>query len=228
MAIATQRRRIVEAPEEIPGKPNYDHELIQSGDEPQTGHGNGADLNTCSAAQAGAAGFEPLARMVIKRSLSPDGHIDSVSVQIDLAIEGLSAQEIKAKGIKALGLEMQIIQDHLASLLPPQPLSLVRPKTADTSGNGNAETEAFAAPARLLDIGKTKNNHYFINVKVGSKTAKLFGSPVQLVKHLAGIGQSLTPAAISEGQQLDFSCRAITKLSDDGRYLNVVRLLPAA
>jgi len=40
-------------------------------------------------------------------------------------------------------------------------------------------------------------------------------------------GQDLTLATISEGLQLDLSCRAVTKLSDDRRYLNVVKLFPA-
>jgi hypothetical protein len=151
-----------------------------------------------------------------------------VSVQIDLAIDGLSAQAIRTKGLKALELETQIIQSYFTSMLAPQPLALVRPTAADNTGNGADEREALASPARLLDIGRTKNNNFFINVKVGGKTAKLFGSPMQLVKHLASIGQDLTPAAISEGMQLDYSCRAVTKLSDDGRYLNVVKILPAA
>jgi hypothetical protein len=33
----------------------------------------------------------------------------------------------------------------------------------------------------LLDIGKASNNIYFINVRVGRKTARLFGTARQLV-----------------------------------------------
>jgi hypothetical protein len=129
--------------------------------------------------------------MMVKRSLSPDCHIDSVTVQIDLAIESLSAQAIRAKGLKALELETHIIQSYFTSVLLPQPLSLVRPNAADNSGNGSAEGQELASPARLLDIGRTRNNNFFINVKVKGKTAKLFGSPVLLVKHLETSARTL-------------------------------------
>lgn len=225
MTAIAQRRQITEAPDEIPELPNYD-DPIEYDDYPETGHAGGLELDTCSAAQTGAAGFGPPSRMMVRRSLSPDGLINSVTVEIDLSIDGLSAKEIRARGLKALELETQIARAHFSIAMPLQPLSLVKPKTKDNSGNGADGGEDLAAPARLLDIGKTKNGGYFINVKVGGKKAKLFGSKMEMVRQLAGIGQDLTPEAISEGLQLDFSCRAITKLSEDGRYLNVVRLLP--
>lgn len=228
MTLAAQRRHVTEAPDEIPEAPNYDDELTRYDEEPKTGYGDGSEHDTCSVAQAGAVNFGPPSRMMVRRSLSPDGEINSVTVQIDLSIDGLSAKEIRVRGLKALELETQIARAHLSTAPTPQPLALVRPEAQGQSRNGAAEGDGPAIPARLLDIGKTKNGSYFINVKVGGKKAKLFGSKMQLMRHLAGIGQDLTPEAISEGLQLDYSCRAITRLSDDGRYLNVVRLLAIA
>jgi hypothetical protein len=228
MTALAQRRQIRSFPDNFPKEPNYGEKIIDSSAEPGTDNDDDPGLETCIATDVGALATGSSSRMVIKRSLSPDGHIDSVSVKIDLSIDGLSAQAIRAKGLKALALETEIIQSHFAGDLPSQPLHLAKPPAISQSGNGVDSGEGPAVPARLLDIGRTRNNHYFINVKVSGKMARLFGSPVQLVRHLAGIGHDLTPAAISEGLQLDFSCRAITKLSDDGRYLNVIRLLPTA
>lgn len=185
---------------------------------------SGDTLDTCSAVGAGRTAAGPPIQMLVQRSLSPDGLINTVSVAINLVIDGLTTQEIKAKGMKALRLETEIAQGYLASLPPSAPASKAEPEI-----NTNAvDEERFAAPARLLDISKAKNDTYFINVKVGGKKARLFGSARQLVTHLASIGQDLAPEAISEELQLDYACRAVTELGGDGRYLNVVKLLPAA
>ncbi|MBK6795252.1 MAG: hypothetical protein IPG76_00205 [Acidobacteria bacterium] len=177
------------------------------------------DFDTCSRLTTAAQLTVSPSRMCLKRSLSPDGGIDSVSIEIDLSIGGLSAQEIKARGLKALELETEITEEYLAGLPPA-----AKTKTQNSFAEGNG----LAVPAKLVDIGKTNNNCHFINVKLGEKTARLFGSRKQLVIMLAKAGQDLTPEAISEGLRLDFACRAITRPSSDGKYLNVVELLPAA
>lgn len=186
------------------------------------------ESDTCSPLEAEPqeVALQP-SRMLLRRSMSPDGFIDSVSVEIELGVEGLSAGDIKTKGLKALLLESEIAQGYLGSLPAKSKLPLQgrsqKPKHNGASGNG-----MLGVPARLLDIGMTRNNNYFINVRIGKRTAKLFGNTYQLVAKLAKAGQDLTPDAISEGLNLNFPCRALTKPSEDGRYLNVVDLFPAA
>lgn len=155
------------------------------------------DLDTCSPVAAAASVSSPPSRMLLKRSLSPDGRIDSVSVEIELGIDGLSALEIKARGLRALKLEDEIAQRHLTTPAPPASPP-AQPKLQPKTQNGFAKGNGHVASARLIDIGRTRNNCYFINVQVGSKTAKLFGSRQRLVAELAKAGQDLTPEAISK------------------------------
>jgi hypothetical protein len=225
MSVAAQRKyHLVEA-DEVSQEPVTDEsELLAFNYKPEVEPNSSNTLDTCSA--VGAAVCGPPTRMLVKRSLSADGQVDSVSVTIDLAIDGLTAQEIKLKGHKALRLETELAQEYLANSPPPAVPG--QSKAEAKAKTKAADEEKFAAPARLLDIGKAKNDTYFINVKVGGKQARLFGSARQLVTHLASIGQDLTPEAISEGLQLDYACRAVTELGGDGCYLNVVKLLPAA
>lgn len=224
MSVAAQRKYHLIAADETSQQPLVDEsELLTSDYEPEVAPKGGGTLDTCSAVGAALSG--PPTRMRVKRSLSADGHLDSVSVAIDLSIDGLTAQQIKAKGLKALWLESELAQEYLAGSGPLATFSKVEAKAE--AKTEVADEEKFAAPARLLDVGKTKNNTYFINVKVGGKRARLFGTARQLVTQLAGIGQDLTPEAISDGLQLDYACRAVTELGGDGRYLNVVKLLPA-
>lgn len=224
-ATAQRKYHVVGDNEEAEEPLEQEYEPPDEDHGPETRWNMDRDFDTCSPIAAAASLAGPPSRMVLKRSLSPDGRIDSVSVEIELGIDDLSVQEIKGKGLKALRLEAEIAQAHLGSS-PPPTLQLARAKAQTKPQNGFAKGNGHAASAKLIDIGRTRNNSYFINVQVGSKTAKLFGSRQQLVTQLAKAGQDLTPEAISEGLRLNFFCRAITEPSSDGRYLNVVQLLP--
>jgi len=67
---------------------------------------------------------------------------------------------------------------------------------------------------------------YFINVEVGQRTYKLFGTSQQLVEQLTAIGQG--NAKISKGSTINVPCLAVLDKSKDGKYTNVVELLPQA
>lgn len=226
-ATAQRKYQIVESNQEAQELLEDEDDLLDEGYAPEVGWNGDRDYDTCSPVAAAAPFYGPPSRMLLKRSLSPNGHIDSVSVEIELGIGGLSAQEIRLRGLKALQLETEIAQRYLASL-PSPASSPTQTKPRTKTQNGSAEGEEDAVPAELLDIGKLKNNCHFINVKVGDKTARLFGSRKDLVVQLAKAGQEMTPEAISEGLRLNFACRAVTRPSNDGQYLNVVQLFPAA
>jgi hypothetical protein len=171
-------------------------------------------------------GLTPAGVLLIKRSISPDGRIDSIPVQIDLLLSGQPASQIKAQAKRALKLQTEIIREYLSDVAE-----------SDGEQNGLSIIDPMSPlplpgePARLLDIGALEGKwgpRYFINVKVGSQMARLFGNPKQLVKHLVGVGLILTPEAISAGLQLDLPCRAVIERSADGRFLNVVAIYPAS
>lgn len=170
---------------------------------------------------------EHAARMLVTRSVSRDGSLDAVSVRLELELDALTMPQMKTLGLNALKLETEIIEtyfDSQASTSKPQAFANGRQEQHHNYG----EDASAAVPATLLDIGKTKSNAYFINVKVGMKTATLFGSTKSLVSQLARAGLDLTPDAISENLALNFACRALTKPNTNGRYLQVVKLFPAA
>ena len=161
----------------------------------------------------------------IKRSISPDGRIDSISLEIDLPIDPEAPDEIRAQARDALELQTEIIREflnrreqHEAEPNPPsRPISRL------------PQPSLPGEPARLLEIGVIEGKwgpRYFINVGVANQVAKLWGTPKQLVRHLLNAGHVLPPEAISDGLRLGLPCRATTQRSVDGRFLNAIALYP--
>ena len=55
------------------------------------------------------------AQMLLKRSVSPDGRIDSLSVEFSCAVENITAGEIKTRALKTLGLQTEIVESFLGA-----------------------------------------------------------------------------------------------------------------
>src|ERR1019366_2206938 len=55
----------------------------------------------------------PPVQMLIKRSVSPDGRIDSVSVEFSMPVSDQTETEIKAKALKSLYLQREIVTSFL-------------------------------------------------------------------------------------------------------------------
>jgi hypothetical protein len=157
----------------------------------------------------------PPALMLIKRSVSPDGRIDSVSVEFSMAVSGHTEDEIKAKALKTLQLQREIVTSflkvngHAVAAAPP-------PSTPPPPTNGNG-SPVFA---RMLDIGKMNGRwgeRLFITFQVNDRRCRLFGSPKQLATHMGSAGYEIDPEGIAEGLRLNLPCRVTTKPSDDGK-----------
>ena len=161
------------------------------------------------------------AQMLIKRSVSPDGRIDSVSVEFSLPVSETANEEIKAKALNTLRLQKEIVSDFLklnGSKPPAFP-----PPTSKPPENGQP---VFA---RLIDIGKVNGKYgerLSLNVNVNGRTSRLFGSPKQLAERIQAAGYEIDPANLEPGLRLNLACRVVTKPSDDGKYLNVEKVLP--
>jgi hypothetical protein len=165
------------------------------------------------------------ALMLIKRSVSPDGRIDSVSVEFSMPVSGDREDEIKAKALKTLQLQREIVTSFLkvnGHSVPATPAPSA-PPTPTNGGNGGP---VFA---RMLDIGKMNGRwgeRLFITFQVNDRRCRLFGSPKQLATHLGSAGYEIDPQGIEEGLRLNLPCRVTTKPSDDGKYVNVDTVLP--
>jgi hypothetical protein len=167
----------------------------------------------------------PPALMLIKRSVSPDGRIDSVSVEFSMPVSGHQEEEIKAKAVKTLQLQREIVASFLkvnGHSVPAAPA----PSAPPTPTNGENGSPVFA---RMLDIGKMNGRwgeRLYITFQVDGRRCRLFGSSKQLATHLGSAGYEIDPEGIEEGLRLNLPCRVTTKPSDDGKYLNVEKVFP--
>ncbi len=164
-------------------------------------------------------------QMLIKRSVSPDGRIDSLSVEFSMPVFDISNGEIKDKALTTLKLQKEIVADFLKlngekqavfgspASKPPEP----------TPQNGQP---GFA---RMIDIGMIYGKwgkRLLINFEVNGRRCVLFGSANQLAAHIVAAGYQFEPENIEVGLRLNLACCVVTKPSDDGKYLNVDKVLP--
>jgi len=166
-------------------------------------------------------------QMMMKRSVSPDGRIDSISVEFSLPVSGYSSGEIKQRALSTLELQKEIVGAFLKLNGPKE-----SPVLAQGSQPSKAETgDGKPAFARMLDIGKVNGKwgeRFCINFAVNGHRSRLFGSASQLADQIRAAGYEIDPENIEEGLRLNLACRVVTKPSDDGKYLNVERVLPVA
>jgi len=159
-----------------------------------------------------------VSQMVLKRSVSPDGRIDSLSVEFSCSVDGVPVREIKSKALRTLMLQTDIVD----SFLNGKKRTPSRQHPPKRSPNG-------AAPAQMLSIGGMDGKwgrRLFINIQANGQSLRLFGSRKQLGEALSSAGYPHLAPHVAEGVHLKLPCRVITKPSQDGRYVNVERVLP--
>jgi hypothetical protein len=160
-------------------------------------------------------------QMVIKRSVSPDKRIDSLSVEFSCPLNGASSDdEIRSQAVEVLKLQDKIVGSFLKT-------------------NGNKGTAAPAAPGnggngsqsgQMVGIGGINTRwgrRLYIGIESNGVNLKLFGSRKQLADALVSAGYPQLAEHIDEGKPLNVPCRVVTRPSEDGRYVNVEQVLPA-
>lgn len=179
-------------------------------------------------ARPSLSGTAPTAsEMIIKRSVSPDGRIDSVSVEFSCPVDGAAAQDIKAKAMQTLGLQNEIVSGFLG-------------RNGARSENGNRfyrqdrsdePADRGAVPAQMLGIGVMDTRwgrRLFLRVQVNGGTLRYIGNQKKLAEVIEAAGFPDASKHVSEGVRLNLPCRVTTKPSDDGRYVNIDQVFPAA
>lgn len=162
--------------------------------------------------------------MIIKRSVSPDGRIDSVSVEFSTPVIDLPIGEIKERALKTLQLQREIVSSFLklnGHVRPAQPPAPLRPVPIERNGNG------LPVLARMLDVGKVNGkwgDRLCIVFDMNGNRTRLFGSPKQLAEHIGAAGYRIRPDEVTAGLRLNLPCQVVTKPSDDGKYLNIERV----
>jgi len=183
------------------------------------------------------------ATLTLKRSVSPDGRIDSLSVEFSSAVETLSGDDIVERARDILGVQTAIVQGFRQEQ-PARNGSNQAPDAQSRTGapqNAPAQTPPqqpapdsnanAGVPARVLGVagmdGKFGRRLY-LTIEAEGKIHRFFGNAKDLAQHLASIGFTGGAQNVAEGLALNIPCRITTRPSPDGRFQNVDRLLPAA
>lgn len=170
----------------------------------------------------GKAKGSPDAQMILKRSVSPDGRIDSLSVEFLCPVGKATEEEIKAKALSTMQLQNAIVGEFL-------------------NGNGKGPTPSpqppavqkvaeYPVPARLISIGGMNGQYgrsLFITIQANGQTLRLFGGYKRLRAALTDAGYGNFSARIEEGLLLNLPCRVVTKPNGNGRYPAIAQVLPA-
>ena len=157
------------------------------------------------------------AQMLIKRSVSPDGRIDSVSVEFSMPVSDISNGEIKDKALTTLKLQKEIVADFL-KLNGEKQAAFVSPASKPPQPTPQNGQPVFA---RMIDIGKVNGRwgeRYCINFQVDGRRSRLFGSAEQLAANIVAAGYEFEPENIEDRLRLNLACRVTTKPSDDGKF----------
>lgn len=168
----------------------------------------------------GCSGTNGATQMLIKRSVSPDGRIDSLSVEFSTGVDGMPVAHVTRRAAELLALQSGIVQGFLAGAKNGNG---TKPK--DTSDNG----VNGAALAEMVDIGGMDGRwgrRLFIRIQANGQSLRLYGSKPQLVEAIKNAGFARAAERIEEGVALRVPCRVITKPSPDGKYVNIERVLP--
>ena len=168
--------------------------------------------------------------MLVKRSVSPDGRIDSLSVEFSAPLDSLPDDAIRDRAQQLIALQSSIVGGFL-SRRGPAPAA--RPTARPNPQSGRPSQTAVpggspAVPAQLVDVAGMDGKwgrRLFINVQVNGKTLRFFGRREELAAAVAAAG--FNGVAIEEGIALNLPCRVTTKPSPDGKYTNIDRVLPA-
>jgi hypothetical protein len=155
--------------------------------------------------------------MLLKRSVSPDGRIDSLSVEFSCPVASVTSGELRQQAEKILILQGEITAGFLKSNGNGKP-----------AGNGNGDTNAI--PAQLLSVGSMNGKwgrRLYLNVLVSGNVLKLFGNEKQLAQAVDATGVIGSADRLVDGYTLNLPCRVVTKPSPDGRYINIERVYPA-
>jgi hypothetical protein len=164
--------------------------------------------------------------MLLKRSVSPDGRIDSLSVEFTLPVGQVTSEEIKAQAGRFLSLQSQIASAFLKTTAPRN--SRINGKGNGSSNRNGDTVPQNAVPGQLLAVASMNTRRgpkLTINVMVNGQVLKFFGSKKELAEAVTDAGFASVADHLSDGMTLNLPCRVVTV--QNGKYTNVDRVYPA-
>lgn len=168
-----------------------------------------------------AAIREETPRMILKRSVSPDGKIDALSVEFSVPVSETSPEETRERALQVLAIQDRIALDFLRREGRQQ--SSTRPMSRPNSSDS---TES----ATIVEVGGADGRwgrRLFLVFQVNGRRLRFYGRDKKLSEAIRHAGFPDEAESLEEGMRLDLPCRVVTQPTEDGKYLNVVRVLPA-
>jgi hypothetical protein len=156
--------------------------------------------------------------MLLKRSVSPDGRIDSLSVEFSLPVAKLSTSDITASAARALALQSEIVESFLGKR---ETRNNQVPKVEQPDGT------LFASIKGVRAMDTKWGRRLYLAFFVNGEHLRLFGTQKRLGDVLGFAGFSEFSPQVAEGLELDLPCRVVVEPTPDGRYMNVRRVFPA-
>lgn len=167
--------------------------------------------------------------VLIKRSVSPDGKIDALSVELSAPVDGATAEEAEIRAGRMLALGDRIVDRFLEKNggREREGRSQERREPSRTEPQRRPND---ATPAELMTVrgedGKWGRRLY-MTVRTDDGYLRLYGSESQLAEHLREAGYPELSNRIEEDVSLRVPCRIATERNEDG-YVEITRVLPPA
>lgn len=195
--------------------------------------------------------FDPVSpppSMTFKRSVSPDGRIDSLSVEVTVPMPG-APDQVKLSAFRVMGMQDEITEAFLRVHRPgqgsPSPAQSPPPQNGAGNGHGNGNQAngnghppqnghtaqpAASGPVHAtivnIDGMNTRNGwSFFLNIDADGQRIRLFGRKNELGQAITDAGYPHLSGNIQKGVQLNVPCQVI--LTQNGRYQKVERVMPA-
>ncbi len=162
-------------------------------------------------------------RLTLKRSVSPDGKIDALSVEVSLPVNGDSAEATESRARNVLALQDAITTGFLK-------------RNGNGSSNRSGQpaqpsTNGEPVPATILSVGGMNGKwgrRLFLTFEVNGRNLRLYGTEAQLAKRIREAGYPDLAERVAEGLSLNVPCRVTTKPGKNPKYVDVAQVLPPA
>ena len=167
--------------------------------------------------RASASSDDAVKHMLLKRSVSPDGRIDSLSVEFALPIAKLPASEILASAARAISLQTEIVGSFRGS----------NGREKESAPTQLAPTGAVPALILGVEAMVTKwGRRLYLSFQVQGEEVRYIGSLKKLGDALVLAGYPNVVRDLVEGLRVNLPCRVTTKYTEDGKYLRIEQIFP--
>jgi hypothetical protein len=159
------------------------------------------------------------ATMTLRRSISPDGKIDSLAIEFSSPVDRSSCADITARALSMLKLQSVVANEFLMSKHAGRAIE---------NNNGHS-SQVLMANARMIRIGEVptkRDRSLFLEFHLRDQGARLFGTSEELAQAVADAVYSSSPDDICDGLNLDVACQVLVKPSRNPLYTEILRVLP--